>query len=303
MIKQINETLWHQERAKGIGGSEITAILGLDPYKTPLDVFLDKTGQSEPFKGNEHTRAGKKLEAVVVDYFVEETGAEIIAGDDGIIQQQLLSKPYILGTVDRIFKLNDSFGVLECKTTQKTIDEDELPKNWFCQVQWYMGIFGLKTGAIAWLERGLNFNVVYVSFDEELFKYMVNEAEKFWLNHVQTGIAPEPISGSDIEKLFNRSTEGKTTEANEETALVVSELAEVNEHIKTLEDKAESLKEQLKLVLQDSERLSYLGNTLITWKSSKASTIFDVETFKKEQPELYSKYLKERAGSRRFLLK
>ncbi len=303
MNKIIDETIWHQERAKGIGGSEIAAILGLDSYKTPLQVFLDKTGQSEPFKGNEHTRAGKKLEAVVVDYFVEETGAEIIAGNDGIVQQQLLSKPFILGTVDRIYKLNDTFGVLECKTTQKTIDLDDLPKSWFCQLQWYMGIFGLKKGSIAWLERGLNFNIVSVDFDADLFTFMVNEAEKFWVNHVQAGIPPEPINSTDIDKLFRSSTAGKTIEANEDTALVVSELVEVNGHIKTLEEKADALKEQIKLVLRDSEQLTYFGNTLLTWKSSRATATFDVETFKKENPDLYSKYLKEKAGSRRLLIK
>ena len=53
---------FHSERRTGLGGSDLGAILGLNLYKTPLDVFNEKTGRAEPFTGNIQTRFGKYAE-------------------------------------------------------------------------------------------------------------------------------------------------------------------------------------------------------------------------------------------------
>ena len=37
---------WLKERTKGIGGSDVSTILGLNPYKTPLQLWEEKTGKS-----------------------------------------------------------------------------------------------------------------------------------------------------------------------------------------------------------------------------------------------------------------
>ena len=56
---------FHAERLTGLGGSDIGAILGLNPWRTPYQVFLEKTGQAEPFTGNLQTRFGSYAEEFV----------------------------------------------------------------------------------------------------------------------------------------------------------------------------------------------------------------------------------------------
>jgi len=63
---------------EGIGGSDIPAIIGVNPYKTAYQLWLEKTGQVPPVQDNKYMRAGRKLEQVVADFFAEETNAKII---------------------------------------------------------------------------------------------------------------------------------------------------------------------------------------------------------------------------------
>lgn len=63
---------------------------------------------------------------------------------------------------DRTYWLSDSRkasdkGILECKTTQMRIDEDDIPKHWFCQVQYQLGVAELTQGSLAWLCSGREF--------------------------------------------------------------------------------------------------------------------------------------------------
>ena len=62
------------QRRLGIGASEVGAVLGLHPYQTPLDVYLDKRGLVEPFAGNAYTRWGLKFEALIAEAYTEEAG-------------------------------------------------------------------------------------------------------------------------------------------------------------------------------------------------------------------------------------
>ena len=301
--KTQSEILWLANRAKGIGGSDIGALLGIDKYKSPYDIWLDKTGQGVPFTGNQYTRAGKKLEKIVVEYFVEDTGAKIVQGDNEIVMSSLEGYPFALGTCDRIFKLENETGVLECKTTQLQIDPDDLPQSWFCQAQWYMGVFNLPFGEIAWLERGVNFGHVRVDFNEQFFKHCLNVASKFWTDNVLANVAPPAINSADVEKLYSQSDPNKTIEASEEVFDAFGELKLVREIIKKNEQTEAEIIEQMKLVLKDAEQIKYFGNTLVSWKTSKDTNSFDLESFKKAEPAMYEKFLKIKPGARRFLIK
>ena len=65
------------QRKKGIGGSDIAAILGLSQFKTALDVYLSKTTEQPELQG-EHLYWGHALENPIIDRFVQDTGANVI---------------------------------------------------------------------------------------------------------------------------------------------------------------------------------------------------------------------------------
>ncbi|MDX8401933.1 MAG: YqaJ viral recombinase family protein [Mariprofundaceae bacterium] len=69
---------WHAWRASGIGASEIAAVLGLSPWKTAYQLWLEKTGQAEPFRGNAATRRGQALEEKALDALEDFLGGFVL---------------------------------------------------------------------------------------------------------------------------------------------------------------------------------------------------------------------------------
>ncbi len=192
-------------------------------------------------------------------------------------------------------------GILECKTTQHSYDD--VPQKWFIQLQWYLGIIGYNFGSVAWLERGLDFKYKEFEYDPGFFDYMVAAVEGFWNDHVLKDVPPEAIDVSDIQRMYSRHTDGIVIEAAPEMLVAHEELVKVKGAISALESEEKRLMDAIKFSMRDAESVMSGGKHLFTWRSSKASTKFDLDAFKSERPELYSIYLKEIEGSRRFLVK
>lgn len=71
--------VWLRDRKKGIGGSDVAAVLGLSPWRTPLDVFNDKTAETVDEKPqSDAAHFGTILEDVVADEFARRTGFKVM---------------------------------------------------------------------------------------------------------------------------------------------------------------------------------------------------------------------------------
>jgi len=304
-MKQTFQTITdHMEARKGsIGSSEISSILGLNKYQTPRDLWLLKTGRTEPFEGNEFTRAGHLLEPVIATMFEEETGWEIEAGSDQMSVQFHAEKHYYSASPDRFYLVDGERRILECKSTQMEVDADDLPLTWFSQLQWQLGICGVEKGAVAWLTRGVFFGYLEIDFNEEYFLYMCEQADNFWLNHVLTDEEPELVNVSDVLSKHPSHKDGKSMLATQELMDVVEELQYIAADEKELKKRKEELKAQIQMTMRDCEAVIYDGKPVITWKAARASQKFDSKRFKAENQTLYNDYLTEVPGSRRFLIK
>ena len=120
------------DRSKTIGGSEIAAILAIDPYKSPYQLWLEKTGREPGFTGNKFTEAGIILEDAVARFFEKRTGYKVEMPD----KEHYISKdfPFASGSPDRKYLTNNNITrILECKTNQMTVDDTQMP--WFTQLQ------------------------------------------------------------------------------------------------------------------------------------------------------------------------
>lgn len=289
-------------RMKSIGGSEVGAILGVDEYSSPYKVWLSKTGREDTSVDNKYTKAGLILEPAVAEFFEKETGYRIIKQSANQRTYYHPQFPFLSGTPDRRY-IGKTIGqaILECKTTQVTYDEP--PEKWFIQLQWYLGIVGMRSGALAWLERGLDFKFREYEYDNDFFEYLVEEVRKFWENHVLKDVPPDPISIEDINSIYKRHNEGLLIDATPEVLAVYEELKTVDAILKEAEKRKEELTGSLKMFMRDAEAIIHNARSLVTWKTSKSSMLFDRDKFKAEEPELYNKYLIEKEGSRRFLIK
>lgn len=288
---------------RGIGGSEVSAILGLDPYSSPYRIWLTKTGRAEPFTGNKYTHAGTMLEPAVVDFFEQETKYRVIKAS---AKQKLVVHPrheFAIGYPDRLYARKSTIGkgILEAKTTQTT--HEDPADSWVCQLQWYLGITDLSYGAVAWLEKGLDFKYREYEYDPEFFSYMIERVREFWENNIVKDIAPDPINVDDINRMFTRHIEGSKMTAGPEMIAVHTQLKTVKEEIKELEARELELTDRVKFAMRDTEVVLDGTKPLFTWKATAPITSFDKDRLKAEKPDVYEAYVCQKPGVRKFLIK
>lgn len=277
----MERTEWLARRKSGIGGSEVAALLGISPWKTALDVYLDKIGEAAPTAENESMRIGTALEQFVADRFEQETGRKTSRFNG------LLQVGHCIGNVDRLVvpegaRLGSHQNeirtdeLLECKTSSH--DWDEVPPHYLAQVQHYMGLdphFRKATVACLFLGFDKRFQTYEVERDDGLIKSMQEAVEAFWRDHVEARVPPAPQTEEDCRRLWLAHEPGKVVEADELIADIARDFMEVSQKIKTLEEENSRRKEQLMSVMGDAETLMFGSEKLATWKNNKPSTKTD----------------------------
>lgn len=308
IIRPANREEWLTHRQEGIGSSEVATILGLNPWETPYQLWRRKKGLDAPKEETFAMKAGHYLEDAVSLFWHDETGRDIIkrSAIDWLILNA--DKPYMRVSPDRTYWLSDSRknsdkGILECKTTQMTIDEEDLPKHWFCQLQYQLGVAELEQGSLAWLCSGRQFGYKDIALVPDFFKWIEEEVTKFWVDNIQGNIEPEATSVADVLLKYNRHTDGKIIEVADDIYTTVNDLKALKAQIAQLDEQKESLEEKIKLGFGDAEAISYGGKTIATWKAPKPSEKFDAKAFAKAHPDLAKKFTAPYQGARRFLIK
>lgn len=309
IIKPKSHEEWLKNRMSGIGSSEITAVLGISPYMTRYQLWRSKKGIDPPMEDNFFLKAGRYLEDAVSRFYEDETGRKIIKASAYEFMYQSVEKPFLMASPDRTYwidqnavKNNSNKGICECKTTQMQVSDEDVPKHWFCQLQWQLGISGLTHGAIAWLTAGRSFGYKEYLFNQELFDFMVQEAESFWNEYILGDKIPDPESAEDVLLRYKEIDLQNKKDADEDIFKLYLSLVETQEkrvHYKNQED---SLIDKLKVFCGDAEALHYMGQTIATYKFCKVSKKFNESKFAVDYPELFAKYM-ENVQQRRLYLK
>ena len=309
IIKPKDRAEWLKYRENGIGSSEVATIVGLNPFETPYQLWRRKIGLDAPKQENFAMKAGHYLEDAVSLFWQDETGQQVIksSAGDWIIQDN--KRKYLQVSPDRTFWLrdmphnNENKGILEIKTTQKSIDEDDIPKHWFVQLQYQLGVAGYKQGSLAWLTQGREFGYKDLMFVPDFYAWLVEEVDKFWIDNIQNKQEPTSANVQDILLKYNTHTEGKIVEVNEEVFKVYNELKQVKEELAEIEEHKTELENKIKMGFGDAEAISYGGQTIATWKAPKESVKFDAKAFQSTHPDIAKDFMFKVNGARRFLLK
>lgn len=308
IIRPNDRAEWLEYRKNGIGSSEVATILGLNPWETPYQLWRRKVGLDSPKGETFAMKAGHYLEDAVSLFWQDETGREIIkrSAGDWIIQSS--EKPFLQVSPDRTYWLDEgrgqnNKGILECKTTQMRIDENDLPKHWFCQVQYQLGVAELQHGSIAWLSSGREFGYKDLALVPDFFAWQLEEVERFWLDNIIGNKEPDATTVEDVLLKYNTHTGGKVIEISDAIFDDYQALKSVRDQIDGLTERKEELETRIKLCFGDAEAISYEGQTIATWKAPKATEKFDAKAFQAAHPDLAKQYVTKQQGARRFLLK
>jgi putative phage-type endonuclease len=202
--------LWLAGRRRGIGGSDAAAILGLSPWRTEMDVWLDKTGRTEvePEIVDPDRKflleLGQEMEKGIARLYTLKTGREL----EPIPEHALLIHPKfptLIGTPDRLV-LGESRGV-EIKTENsfqhkfgEPGEPDAIPQHYEIQCRHYMAITDRDVWDVPVLKGAAKLDIHTIERDVELEGMMIDQLLAWWKRHVETD-EPPAIDGSETWKL------------------------------------------------------------------------------------------------------
>ena len=295
---------WLEYRKLGIGGSDASVVCGINKYRSPVELWLDKTGQFPPQEAGEAAYWGSQLEALVRAEFTKRTGIEV-----SIVSQllQSIEYPFMLAYLDGVCEVPDvGTCIFEAKTASayKADEwEDSIPDEYQLQVQHYMAVTGYKGAYIAVLIGGNTFRWKFVERDEELISMLIELETAFW-NHVQDR-TPPPLDGSEasakfLSERFPNSVPKSQIELPNTAAELLAQYDEAIEQLEAVTEQKQRAENLLKEMLGDNE-IGTAGDRIITWKSISQERL-DSKTLKAEHPALCKKYT-NKTSYRRFTIK
>ena len=309
MNTQVNRDQFLAGRKKGIGGSDVAAILGFSPYKSPYQLWLDKTGRSERKESqNESAHFGNLLEDVVAKEFSRRAGVKV----QRVTQQLFLEEhPWALGNIDRAVINPDIAGnvrfkdgalttdrLLECKTASEYMSKlfgeegsDQVPDYYLTQCLWYLLITGCKVIDLAVLIGGNKFRMYRIERDDDLIESIFKQVKAFWFNHVIADVPPDPTCFDDVLHRWSNHVVGKQVEADFEHIKLAEELITVQGRQKADKAREDEIKLKIVSTMQDAEMMISQGKSICTYKE-QSSTRIDSTLLKKEEPDLFAKYSK-----------
>lgn len=313
MTKQEKHLEWLELRRSGIGGSDISAILGMNPWTTPVDVYTSKVNPPDAEdKGNLAMRIGTELEDLVAKLFEEQTGKSVER------YNKTIQDGILLGNVDRLVvpagskvashkgEIRATEGV-ECKTSSD-LAWAEIPLHYQLQCQWYMGLIPSLTKMyvpVLFLKYK-DFRIYELERDQAVIDKIQDYARKWWAKHVEAGVCPEATTYTEASDLYPKSRSASVVATDEVLRAVVS-LGSINEQIKALEEQAAKEKTTICKFLKDNDTLTNnQGMMLATWKTNKDSLKVDYKGVVKElNPDkaIIEKYTTTQAGARVFKIK
>lgn len=199
---------WLEERKKGIGGSDAATILGLNPYKTSIQLWEEKTGrkQAEDISNKPYVQYGTKAEEHLRELFkLDFPQYEVSHQENTIIKHP--TYPFLFASLDGqlVDKETGELGVLEIKTSeilrsmQKEKWKEKIPDNYYCQVLHYLNVTGYSFAILkAQLRYDYNGDIrletkhytIKRQEVEDDIKLLCEKEIEFWTKYVERDVAP-----------------------------------------------------------------------------------------------------------------
>lgn len=137
--KDLSHKEWLKYRTQGIGGSDVSILAGINPFKSVHQLWLEKTGQVELEEGDtEYTHFGTLLEPIVRKEFTSRTGIKV-RQKHMILQSE--EYPFMTANLDGTINNNGELAIFEAKTAsafKQDVWEEGIPAPYILQIQHYI---------------------------------------------------------------------------------------------------------------------------------------------------------------------
>lgn len=301
-----------QIRSKGIGGSEIGAVVGASRYVSQFDIWLRKTGREAPREDNDYTTAGNDAEPGLIKRIERETGYWLIGTPDGSLTHRHPIHPIVIATPDALMSNGVRQAVAEVKAPHPRNTQEwgeagtaDIDPQYIPQVQWEMGCTGTSLAHVACF--GWPTKLYVVPFHQRFFEVLVERAERFWRDHVETGKPPQ-IEATETAKAWLKHAypghvQGEWASADSDTEALVAELRLLKGEADLTKARRADIEVLLKAYIGDKEGLRSTHGS-ISYREQKGSTKTDWQALAEElraPQDLIEKHTRIVRNSRRLV--
>lgn len=294
---------WLKERQTGIGGSDASVVLGFNPWKSPFQLYIEKTGGHIEEVDNEAIHWGNVLEDVVAQEFTRRTGKRVRR------RNKMFRHPvnkFMIANIDR--DVVGEKALLECKTTNAfnldAWEGDEIPPAYMCQLQHYMAVLDYEKAYIAVLIGGQKFVWKEIERDDEFIELMIEHEKNFWENHVLKGVPPEIDGSKSATELLNAmypEDNGETIMLpSDEAEMLIEAIESIKSDIKEKQALQKEYENKLKLLIGEAQ-MGVTPKYEVRHKTYERSSL-DTKRLKKELPDIAKKYTRQ-STYRRLMIK
>jgi putative phage-type endonuclease len=291
---KLTHTDWIKARMQGIGGSEAATVLGLNPWETPLQLYLRKTSNEEPEdKDNEAMYWGRVLEDPIAKAWAErQPEGTQVRKRNAILQHDTV--PCMLANLDRTVTFpGGERHLLEVKTAGAWASSkfgpsgsDEIPSNYLCQVMHYLAVTGYDVAHLACLITGQELRTYRIERFEPFIQTLEQRLEAFW-QMVQDRTPPPPTLASDVQLLWPKDS-GEFIEVNPKDISMFDQRKALNDQMTELKRERQVLDDKIKMMIGCEGGVCMDGQRMASY-SSGSRTSLKSSLVKAHDPELWEK--------------
>ena len=302
---------WLKVRRGGIGSSDAGAAVGLHPYKSPLELWMEKTGRdsglpkTDPNDETSPMYWGTLLESIVASHYTKRTGRKV-RRINAVLQHP--TEPWMLANIDREVIGSPDVQILECKTAGMhgaRLWKEGVPEYVQLQVMHQLAVTGKQAADVAVLICGQELQIHRIDRDEAMIARLVQLERQFW-SYVERDEAP-PADGSDSADVALRclypQDSGQTLDLSQDSSMsaAFSDLLAIRQVLTTNVLLEAQTKQRIQQRMGEATKAVFETGD-VTWKRSKDGAGLDVGSLLKDQPDLLQRYSLVKPGSRRFLV-
>ncbi len=265
---------WLKDRQKGIGGSDIAAILGKSPFKTALSVWSDKRHISKPWAGNKNTKWGQLQECVILQQYKEQTGRNLkcFTNSPKIFRNE---KYPLFGVSPDSVWLRDEGGTEAKNVSSMGYDWSgaEWPPDYYVlQCHGCMMALNKPRWDLAALIDGHEFRIFELHADQEFHAMLYAKCEAWWKQFVETGVEPPALSPDDMSEFLGckyPKNNGVMLKSTPTVETLIGMLEHAKKQAWEWEDGIDTYKNALRAVIGDADGIILASGKKITWKKNK----------------------------------
>lgn len=274
-------------RRTGVGGSDVSGILGLSKWNSPLDVWADKVDPDRPDQDNEPMFWGRELEPVLRRVFEQRTDLTVTV--PGTLRS--VPHPYMMCNLDGLVSDGDILEIKTCRDyASAQWEDDQVADHAELQAQHNMAVSGAPGCWVVCLIGGQEMVVRHVDRDEQIIADLIKVETEFWENYVLTGEMPPPEPSEAytdaLSERFRLATEGIRT-IETETRSRLRAMLDQADAAATYAEAEDTAKNWMRKLLAEQTDLRHGETVLATWKQNGN---FSKKKFKQDHPELWEEH-------------